>query len=231
MKAFNRWQAHKFFEVEREFARDWRAQLTQADLTQTAALAHRALQIRSEAKDLSDAYQIARAIVFGDRDRYRIFKAAYLLLAMPRQLWPKMIARWKAAGGPPLATYAPYTAYCLLVDTFFHIAVAKRLISPERLSNRTDIAYLYYLPFAMIFISNDNLHRRTVPLFLGDKQLFVAGGDLKQDLRALDVDFSALPQEVLQQGLFKFARHPPERSALSHDAYLSPFWYSSRYDR
>ena len=33
MKAFNRWQAHKFFEVEREFARDWRAQLTQADLT------------------------------------------------------------------------------------------------------------------------------------------------------------------------------------------------------
>ena len=100
----------------------------QADLTQTATLAHRPLQIRSEAKNLSDAYQIAKAIVFGDRDRYRIFKAAYLLLAMPGQLWPQMIARWKTAGGPPLASYAPYTAYCLLVDTFFHVAVAKRLI-------------------------------------------------------------------------------------------------------
>jgi hypothetical protein len=43
MKAFNRWQAGKFLEVERDFARVWRAQLMAADLTQTAALAHRAL--------------------------------------------------------------------------------------------------------------------------------------------------------------------------------------------
>ena len=120
-----------------------------------------------------------------------------------------MISRWKIDGGPPLAKYAPYMAYCLLVDTFFHVAVAKRLISPQRLSNRTDIAYLYYLPFAMIFVSNDNLHRRTVPLFLRQDQLFVAGSDLKRDLQALDAHFSALAPEILEQGLFGFARHPP----------------------
>ncbi|MGA8616340.1 MAG: hypothetical protein WB760_32525, partial [Xanthobacteraceae bacterium] len=57
--------------------------------------------------------------------------------------------------------------------------------------------------------SNDKLHRRSVPLFLRDDQLFVTGADLKRDLQALDAHFSALPQEVLQQGLFRFARHPP----------------------
>ena len=46
--------------------------------------------------------------------------------------------------------------------TFFHVAVGKKLISPDRLSNRVDIAYLYYLPFAMVFVSNDKLHKRVV---------------------------------------------------------------------
>lgn len=179
-----------------------------ADFTQAAALAHRALLIRSKPKNLNDAYQIARAAVLGAQDRYRTFKAAYVLLGMPRELWSRILSRWKAAGGPPLAVHAPYTAYCLLVDTFF-VAVAKKLIAPERLSNRTDIAYLYYLPFTMIFASNDNLHRRTVPLFLREDQLFVAGNELKCDLQVLDAHFSALPADQLEQGLFRFAAGPP----------------------
>lgn len=214
MMAFNRWQAHRFFEVERDFARGWRAQLMQADLSFASDLAHWALQIKSEAKNLDEAYQIAKGTVLGDRNRYHIFKAAYLLLGMPKQFWPQIVCRWKAEGGPPLAIYAPYTAHCLLVDTFFHVAVAKRLISPDRLSNRTDIAYLYYLPFATVFVSNDNLHRRTVPLFLRDSQLFLAGKDLKRDLQALDDHYSALPKEALDQGLFRIARHPPHDSSF-----------------
>jgi hypothetical protein len=45
------------------------------------------------------------------------------------------------------------------------------------------MAYLYYLPFAMCFTSNDNLHARTAPLFMdAEKQVFTPGRVLKADL-------------------------------------------------
>jgi hypothetical protein len=105
------------------------------------------------------------------------------------------------------------------VDMFFHIAVAKRLISPDRLSNRTDIAYLYYLPFAMAFVSNDKLHKRVVPLLLREDQLFIDGEELKRDLQQLDQHYSALPTEQLEQGLFQFAEPPDDDRFLTTRVY------------
>ncbi len=117
-------------------------------------------------------------------------------------------------GRPTAAGIRSDTAHCLLVDVFFHVAVDKRLISPDRVSNRTDIAYFYYLPFAMMFVSNDNLHKKTAPLFLGPKQHFVSGDELKKDLHALDAHYSALPEAEKAQGLFRLASTPPNDDAF-----------------
>jgi hypothetical protein len=163
--------------------------------------------------------EIARAAVLGDRNRFRTIKAAYALLGLPAERWPQVLSKWKAANGPPLAAYAPYTAHCLLVDTFFHVAVAKRLISPDRLSNRVDVAYLYYLPFAMAFVSNDKLHKRVVPLLLRADQTFIDGDQLKRDLEALDTHYSGLPAEQLEQGLFRFAEPPDDDRFLTTRLY------------
>jgi hypothetical protein len=219
VKAYSRWQEGKFLEVERGFAKHWRAQLAAADLSQSAALAREALSIRSDPKSLADAMTIAREAVLGDRNRYRTFRAAYALLGLPAAHWPQVLSNWKIAGGPPLADYAPYTAHCLLVDVFFHVAVSKKLISPDRISNRVDIAYLYYLPFAMVFVSNDKLHKRIVPLLLRADQLFIDGEELKRDLRALDAHYSALPHEQLEQGLFRFAEPPDDDRFLTTRLY------------
>jgi hypothetical protein len=178
MKAYYRWQNGAFLEVERDFAKNWRAQLNAADLTQIAALARAALSIRADPKNLTDAMTIAKTAVMGGPNRFRTFKAAFGLLGLPQTYWSEILSKWKAAGGPPLGTYAPYTAYCLLVDMFFHVAVANSLISPDRLSNRIDMAYLYYLPFAMGFVSNDKLHKRVVPLLRRDDQIFIDGEEL-----------------------------------------------------
>jgi hypothetical protein len=197
MKAYSRWQEGKFLEVERNFARHWRAQLAAADLTQSAALAREALAIRSEPKNLAEAMEIARAAVLGDRNRFRTIKAAYALRGLPAERWPQVHSNWKAAGGPPLAVYAPYTAHCL----------------------RVDIAYLYYLPFAMAFVSNDNLHKRVVPLLLRADQTFVDGEQLKRDLELLDEHYSRLPPEQLEQGLFRFAEPPDDDRFLTTRLY------------
>lgn len=81
------------------------------------------------------------------------------------------------------------------------------LISGDRPSNAADIAYLYYLPFCMVFTSTDKLHAKTVPLFLRSDQVFLPGMELKADLQRLDEYFSAQPTEVLDRGVMHF--EPP----------------------
>lgn len=213
-KAFDRWQHGRFYELEREFASHWREQLKAAKHADMAKLAKAALKISNSPKKIVDAFAIAEEVVQGSGQRFATLKTAYALLGLDPRQWNAVLNRWKQLGGPPLPEYAPYTAHCLLVEIFFHVAVDKRLISPDRPSNRTDIAYLYYLPFAMMFVSNDKLHKRTAPLFLNAKQHFVSGDELKVDLQALDAYYSALPEADKAQGLFRIASMPPNDDAF-----------------
>ena len=131
-------------------------------------------------------------------------------LEMPGFVQQKIVRKWKAEGGPPFHEFAPYTAHVLTVDAFFYIAVSAHLISRDRPSNRIDMAYLYYLPFCMVFVSSDSLHEKTVPLFLSSDQAFVHGRELKSDLARLDQHYSCLPPEVRERGIMVFAHDPPE---------------------
>jgi hypothetical protein len=109
----------------------------------------------------------------------------------------------------------------MTVDLFFNLAIGSDLIGRERGSNKVDLAYLYYLPFCMVFVSNDRLHERCVPCFLTEHkaivdgrelsvhQEFVSGRNLKADLAKLDAHYSALPAAVRDQGVMAFAQNPP----------------------
>jgi hypothetical protein len=88
-----------------------------------------------------------------------------------------------------------------MVDLFFYLSLDAGLISAERQNNRVDVAYLYYLPFCMIFTSGDSLYRRITPLFLRNDQEFLWAPDLKADLSRLDAHYAALPEEVKAQGV------------------------------
>ena len=60
-----------------------------------------------------------------------------------------------------------------------------------------DIAYLYYLPFCMVFVSSDKLHERVVPLFLRDlTSRSSKGPDLKADLKRIDELLHAASQRA-----------------------------------
>src|SRR5260370_19647965 len=119
-----------------------------------------------------------------------------------------------------LAEFAPYTSHVVRVEFCLQLAVQWSLISSERASNKVDMAYLFYLPFCMAFVSDDGLHMRTVPLFLNDRQIFIPGDELKADLARLNQHYSALPPEVLDKGIYSFAPHPPV-----YDSFLTArFW-------
>jgi len=228
MEAMQRWQEGKFIEVERNFAKGWRDSLRTLDLDAEGRIFKKAWRDSTQAKTLEGAKSIADQMVASSGREHEVLKVALELFQIPKDLWPQIGERWHRLGKPALPIFAPYAAYILLVDFFFYLAVSARLISSERSSNRIDIAYLYYLPFCNVFVSSDKLHRRTVPLFVCENQLFVWGEDLKADLRMLDSHYASLPSEVRKLGVMRFASRPPlEGGFLTSklwDQFMLPAW-------
>lgn len=212
MEAFERWQNGDFLELEHQFAKVWRQELSGLDLRSllnNIGIREGQLKVNEyEAKLWVDR------IVRGERNRFGTLKAALEMLAVPEFFWGQIVSRWKSLGGPPLYQFAPYSAHVFSIDMFAAFGLAAGVIPSGRSSNIVDLAYLYYLPFCMVFVSGDKLHQRAAPLFLRSNQDFVWAPDMKADLVLLDSHFSAFPESVKAKGLFAFASSPPEEMAF-----------------
>jgi hypothetical protein len=207
--AFRRWQNEEFYEVERHFAAGWRAALNAADLTQIASVLRASGLTAQSCKSLADAKRSADGLIQAADKAFDRLRFAVEFFNIGRQHHKRVIQSWELVGKPPLHEYAPYAAFVLTIEVFFHIALAAGLIS-DRPSNRTDIGYLFYLPFCMAFVSSDRLHQRTAPLFLRGDQEFVWGIDLKADLGRLDTHYkTTLSEADRERGLIRLVGAPP----------------------
>lgn len=218
--AFDRWQEGHFLDVERDFAQRWRADLASIDLPAIAKAYKSMLRKEDRPKTHQAARDLARRLVDAGGQNYRSLLLAHGLLGMPPRSLPTVVRHWKMAGSPPLRAYAPFAAHCLEVDLFFELCLSNGLISDQRPSNRVDISYLYYLPFADVFVSGDKLHRTSAPLFMDERQRFVWGPDLKADLTVLNAHFAALSEEEKAKGLFTLASKPP----VDHQGLVADLW-------
>jgi hypothetical protein len=230
-EAFSRWQKREFLSVERDYARVWRQELASIDLNAVAA-GMKAMGINAQAcKSLADAKKFAVAF-FQRRDVVPDqIKLAFIVLGLPPQYESAAVENWRSRGEHSLVEYAPYVAHVMAVELFFQMALGAGLVGAARASNGVDIAYLYYLPFCMVFVSSDNFHRRCTPEFLRPDQSFVWGEDLKADLHRLMDHYSAFPDEVKEQGLMRFASVPPVEVDGSvvvalWDRHMNPAWRS-----
>ncbi len=219
-EAFARWLKGSFLDVERQYARGWRKQLEALDLAQVARSFQKLGIDGSKLKTLDEVRDMARATVAATDKPFERLQFAVVTLGVPSDFHRQIIERWMNWGKPALMEYAPYAAFVLTIELFFQLALGANLISTERSSNRTDIAYLFYLPFCNVFISSDKLHRRCAPLFLRSDQTFVWGPDLKADLKCLNSHYSALPELEKEKGLFAFADKPPTEG----DSLVATLW-------
>lgn len=225
-EAFKRWQRREFLQLERLIAKAWRRSLSSINFEEKYQLFQQFFT-SGKPKTLADVKILADLII--DRpDRENIFIFGLSLLDIPRHLQLKAIERWKAASSPSMRQFVPYFTHLFSVDLFFYLAIAADLIGRGRPSHKIDIAYLYYLPFCMVFTSNDKLHASTVPLFLRENQTFIPGIDLKNDLNKLDRHYDALPDEMKDRGVMSFAFYPPTDSSFLvsrlWDRHMSPTW-------
>lgn len=228
MEAFERWQERSFFEVERQYARQWRAELARWDPNRGKEFSE-IVGKEARVKNLPEAKEVADRLISGNSgQRYAVLKAVFEMFEAPPPAQREIIGRWKLRGGPPLPEFVPYTSHVVRIEFFLQLALQLGLISSKRASNKVDMAYLFYLPFCMAFLSDDGLHMRTVPLFLNDQQMFISGDELKADLANLNRHYSVLAPEVLDQGIYRFAPYPPIDDAFFTtrlwDKFMHPDW-------
>ena len=205
--ALLRWQQHEFLDLEHQIAKDWRAELAAHDPDDQIAALEKISLPTGRSRDRA---QLKKFIdEFCQRTNTEVLALAFDALAVPPPYRQSAVHRWLNEGQPPLQRFAPYTAHVFKVELHYYLSMARGFISSERASNKVDMAYLYYLPFAMVFISGDRLHRDNVPLFLRRDQSYLATDELKPALRELDDHYSALPDEIKQRGVLSFAGYPP----------------------
>jgi hypothetical protein len=214
-EAFSRWREGRFREAERIAASAWRKTLDELDLVSVQKELRAIGFTRKVCKTLEDAKTIADALVAAPNDPYAQLALVMQFFHIPMHLHPSIAERWQRSPRQKLSDFAPYAAYALTVEIFFQVALGAGLIGGERPSNRTDIAYLFYLPFCMILISSDDLHRRTAPLFQRKDQSFVWGIDLKADLKSINTHYLQLPESERDNGILSFAKSPPEGSMVA----------------
>lgn len=219
-EAYERWRDGEFLEVERRFAKLWREALNGIDLLALAG-AMRAFGVTPQnCKSLEEAKAMADGVV-ANTDVPALIKLAVITLGGGRALEELALARWRESGQKSFPETAPYAAYLVTVEVFFQIALAADQIGANRKSNRTDMAYLFYLPFCNIFVSSDRLHERCVPHFLRGDQRFVWGPDLKVDLTRLAARYRELPEDEQKRGLVGFASTPPRDD---EDGLIAKLW-------
>lgn len=211
-RAFNRWQDGQFQLLERFQGREWRMQVENSDLSSIEKKMKQLGVNRKTCKTLEDARKLADEMITGLTKSPGRFDAMMHALDVPDEVRPHVKERWKRVGHAPMAMFAPYASHVLRVQLFFQIALGANLIASTRASHKVDIAYLFYLPFCTLFVSSDRLHRLCAPLFLRGDQEFVWGAELKPDLAALNVHFSALPEEARKRGIYEFASRLPDES-------------------
>ena len=135
-EAFRRWQAEEFLEVERRFAKAWRAGLMATD-TLTIAAGLKAMGVDAQAcKSVQHAKTLAEEFVKANTMPYDRIKLAIMALGLPAESEAFIAKQWEISGFQPLVDFAPYAANVLTAELFFHIALQANLVTPH---DRQDI--------------------------------------------------------------------------------------------
>jgi hypothetical protein len=86
----------------------------------------------------------------------------------------------------------------------FHFALLGKLIDAKR-TNRIDLEYLYYVPFAKAFASGDSVHAVLAPMVFDRDQTFISRDALKEDAKYV----LAESDRLLAEGARRPIQYPP----------------------
>lgn len=182
-EALMRWSAGLYDEAEQLLAEKWRKVAHGIDLESFKRRMHNQFKSIS-LRTLKDVHRAINHLVdiddFQDVLLKTILQEPWLIPELRE--WTER--RWSRCSDKRLQEFAPYALYCARMIIIFQLALVKNIIG-TRATNRIDLEYLFYAPFAHIFCSGDKFHRDLAKVTLDNDQSFVWHDDLRQELRIL----------------------------------------------
>jgi len=207
--ALRHWGEGRFSEVERLLSAGWRVAATSVGHSLYVERLSRSFVILPAASTLDEAVSSVDAVM--ERELLQVPLLSLLLedLGCSHEEVEAVQYRWAQLRPQFIRQFSPYAEFCLRVLLLFVVASRNDLIGP-RATNRVDLEYLFYLPFCMVFSSNDVFHRRLAPLLLEADQDFVLGEELKNDLGLIADQWAALTNEEKLEREYQYGCYPPE---------------------
>ncbi len=176
-----RWQRGDFGPSDIAFADEWRAHSRTFDLEYVRTLYSQAAEQLSDAKSFQELVQRVEKLFLNLDDQSDALSLMLsVLLVDPPDRTP-IVERYRLSGLGTIGEFAPFAYHCAKVELSFRLGLARNLVG-TRATNQVDKEYLFYLPFCMVFCSNDKFHALTAPCCMTADQTFLSGKDLKDDL-------------------------------------------------
>lgn len=133
-----------------------------------------------------DSAESARVVVesFMSADEHQDTLLQWILteLAEYQSVQTKVMSRWRNGGQLTLKDFAPYAYYCLRTFLVFWLAIRDDIATTKK-TNRIDLEYFFYAPFADWFASNDKFHKALYMGVLDGEHTFAEGSVLKEELQ------------------------------------------------
>ena len=183
--ALGKWRQGQFSKTEELTAQLWRDTTTQKDiLVNLQQQLNKEDTGKSKLKTVEELRDYIDEILSDPENQEGLLNFCITEFAIETASANEILARWNQSADKNFSTFAPYALHCCRVKLMFYIGLKNDLIGTKP-TNHVDLQYLYYLPFCLIFSSNDNFHKKVIDLLMGDRHMFVSGEELKKALKEL----------------------------------------------
>lgn len=205
--ALGKWREGKFSSPEELTAKLWRDVTTEKDI-----LINLQQQLKKEdtgstkLKTLEALRDNVDAILADAENQSGLLQFCISEFGIDEESAKQIVERWEQHADKNFYNFAPYAHHCCRVKLIFYLGLKNDLIG-TRPTNHVDLQYLYYLPFCLVFSSNDNFHKNVINLLMGDRHSFVTGEELKKALKEL-VSYRETLSE--RKDIERTLKEPPE---------------------
>lgn len=224
-QAITCWQCGHFSDAEVALAERYRSTMDSLDY-EGFKRRFKNLAKLGKAQDLSALWQVLAAWSLQPDTQMDCIRILMEEFNAPQKLKNFVFDRWLHDGMPLFSIFAPYACYCFMASAFFHLGIAFGLIGTKK-TNRVDLEYFYYTPFAMVFCSGDEFHRALFPFLARPDQTFIHRDELKADLQWLAAEWDDLTEAAKRERGIDYGHYPPGKSdSVTHrvwQKYMRPW--------
>ncbi|MGB7581374.1 MAG: SEC-C domain-containing protein, partial [Sedimentisphaerales bacterium] len=190
-KTLNEWKSGNFTEAENILSEQWRESTRSLDLELFKNTAKQKIKVLKQFDSVEQLHQYVNKFLSQENNQTNLLVWLIEEFGIDFPMAQRVFIRWERGEYKLIKDFSPYAYYCFNALVLFYFGLICNFIG-TRPTNKIDLEYIYYLPFCMVFVSNDNFHKSIAGTFLNSDQTFVAGEDLKADLKNLSYEWGKL---------------------------------------